>query len=388
MPPARNKITYQLFSSLSDLDTNEWTTFHQSMATHDFMDVRFLAAVERSMSSQCQLFYVIFYDQEHIPVGCAVLSLFQLDLLNLRNRVSKKLAQLTRTLFPNFFRVPLLLCGVPVSIGQNFLVLTPEADEGQIIPLLERAFNQVSQQKKSKVTLLTELQPEDCKRLDPFLPSDYSKAEVPPMFSFDPIFADFQQYTAALKAKYRGNINRAKRNFRESGFQITHARDHEMILSLFTPQLYRLYKYVVQKSKHRFEVLPIEFFHEIIKNFRGQILLSIAERDVYKAGFIISLITKKKFYFLFLGLDYQINLESNIYYNLFYEVLEQAFQSDVKSIQIGQTADTFKSRLGCISTPMHLYLKSNTPFFKFLLNILDKDLLPELEENQTYNVFK
>lgn len=208
------------------------------------------------------------------------------------------------------------------------------------------------------------------------------------MFSFNPVFADFEQYTAALKAKYRGNINRAKKNFRERGFQITHVQDHEMILNLFTPQLYRLYEFVVQKSQHRFEVLPIEFFHEIVKNFRGQILLSIAERDAYKAGFIISLITKKKFYFLFLGLDYQINFESNIYYNLFYEVLAQALQSDVKSIQIGQTADTFKARLGCASTPLHVYLKGNTPFFKFLLNILGKDLLPELEESQTYNVFK
>ena len=51
------------------------------------------------------------------------------------------------------------------------------------------------------------------------------------------------------------------------------------------------------------------------------------------------------------GLDYRLNHEFDLYFNLMYTGLDRAFRKGVATINVGQTAAAFKARIGCDSAP-------------------------------------
>jgi hypothetical protein len=60
---------------------------------------------------------------------------------------------------------------------------------------------------------------------------------------------------------------------------------------------------------------------------------------------------------LFLGLDYDVNAQSELYFNLCYKELDFAMRHGTQTIFMGQTADVFKSRLRCCHRPLCFFVK-------------------------------
>ena len=68
---------------------------------------------------------------------------------------------------------------------------------------------------------------------------------------------------------------------------------------------------------------------------------------------------------LFVGIDYDQNEESDAYFNLMVEDVAHAMSQPVEEILVGQTADDFKSRLGCTSDPRYLFIKVTNGFIRW-----------------------
>ena len=60
-----------------------------------------------------------------------------------------------------------------------------------------------------------------------------------------------------------------------------------------------------------------------------------------------SLIAGEEFHGLFCGINYDHNAECDLYFNVVYHSLDYAFRRGSRAIIVGQTADGFKTRLGC-----------------------------------------
>ena len=76
-------------------------------------------------------------------------------------------------------------------------------------------------------------------------------------------FTDFAQYCAALKTRYRQQINRSVRKLKNAGIEQLVLTDAKKILELYTPEVHALYHQMVTKSDVKLEVLPIEYFRQI-----------------------------------------------------------------------------------------------------------------------------
>ena len=379
--------SYKLYHSIQEVNLQDWKHILAQHQRKVFMDDRFLLTLEKSMSQFSKFWYLIFYDQEKIPQACSVVSTFLTDLTILSNKNVKKYLSLFRKFLPSFFSTKILFCGLPISLGQNNLIMSPEANSEDIIKLLDDFLKKLATQEKANVIVYKEFNSSECEQLDILSNRGYSRAYSLPMNHFNPNFVDFNDYYYRLRANYRKEIRKSRNKFKKAGFHFIDVQESEKILELYTSEVHQLYKAIVDKSKTKLEILPITFFQELVINFPEQVCLTLAYNDGEIIGFMFSLYDEAIFYCLFCGLNFKFNAESDLYFNLAYRTLEKALTFDLLDIEVGQTADVFKARLGCYQKPLYIYVKGVGFVFYWLVRLLFKSLFPIPLPVPSYKVF-
>ena len=382
------KYSYKLYNSISEIDLKDWQAVINQSKSNVFMDVRFLKIMEKSMSSDSQFWHIIFYDEKGNPHGCTSLSSFKTDLSIIANQTTKKFVTFLRQKFSSLLWIKVLFCGLPISLGQNHLLFTPEANQVEIIKLLDRILQEIATRENAKLIVYKEFDSQESQQLDILSQFGYQRAESLPMNHFQPKFVKFSDYYAALKSKYRKHIRKSKDKFETAGMHICQLSGSEKILPIYTSEVHQLYEAVVNKSKTRLETLPLLFFHELARNFPQQVFLTVAYHHQKIVGFMYSLHHDSCFYCLFCGFDFSLNSESDLYFNLAYAALEQALNFPLCDIEVGQTADAFKARLGCYQKPLFMYIKGMGFILELLVKTLFKLLFPAPLTAPSYNIFR
>ncbi|MBE8966707.1 GNAT family N-acetyltransferase [Nostocales cyanobacterium LEGE 12452] len=380
--------SYKLYNSIIDVDLDDWKQVCQTSDSNIYMDIRLLLIIEKTMADFGKFWYIIFYDQNCNPSACTSLSTFKTDLGVVAGKGTKEFITHVRQLLPSFLYLNVLFCGLPISIGKNHLIFEKNANQQLIIKLLDNIMNTIAAQEKTKLTIYKEFTSQECYQLDILVQLNYLKGESLPMHSFKAKFANFSEYCAALKSHYRNDIKRSKRKFEKTGLRIVQLKDTEKVLQVYTPEIHQLYEAVVQKSENKLETLPISFFRELAINFPGQLIFTLVYKDDKIVAFNCSLCTQSSVHYLFCGLDYSLNAESDLYFNLMYAALDEALKQNVPKIDFGQTADTFKARLGSYQTPLYMYIKGTGYLLNWIIRKSFYILFPNPVLVPSYNIYK
>ena len=78
--------SYQIFDSIERLDRTEWQRVKASSDAAIFADLRFIAALEASMSEVARFWYIIVYDEDGVPVACTIASTMTIHIAHLSDR--------------------------------------------------------------------------------------------------------------------------------------------------------------------------------------------------------------------------------------------------------------------------------------------------------------
>jgi len=105
-------------------------------------------------------------------------------------------------------------------------------------------------------------------------------------------------------------------------------------------------------------------------------------------GFTWELAEGPVYHFLFMGVDYRQSTETDLYFNLVYEAMDHAFRSDSRVIHVGQTADGFKSLLGCSGNRRYIYARGVGPTLSWILRRASGLLFPPRLDLAPHDVFK
>ena len=202
-----------------------------------------------------------------------------------------------------------------------------------------------------------EFTPADIEPINPLLDLGYLRVEVPPMHLVDPVFASFADYTAALRTRYRQQVTRSTRKLKGSGIVSTVLTDPDEILRLYTNETHAMYREMTLKSDLRVEVLPFEYYRELVRRMSGQVELIALIKDDRIIGFGWCLYDATTYHMMYAGLDYRLNRDFDLYFNLIYAGFDRALRKGVARIHVGQTATAFKARMGCFSEERYIYTK-------------------------------
>jgi predicted N-acyltransferase len=277
---------------------------------------------------------------------------------------------------------------LPVSLGQSHLAIAPDAEPAAVVAALDETLAAIAARERVWLVVWKEFDPAGAARLAPLLERGYRRAESPAMHELDRRFKDFADYCAALTSHYRYDVRRSERKFRASGFRVAQRHDADEIRRVYTAEVHRLYEAVVAKSSVKLEVLPIEFFHELVRQLPGLVTLTTIAAGDRIVAFNWGLMDGRVHHYLFCGLDYAVAHDADLYFNLMYHQLDDALRRNPERIEVGQTADTFKARLGCRPTPRYFFVKPRGLVAGTALRHGFELLFPARPATQVHSVFR
>jgi predicted N-acyltransferase len=257
-----------------------------------------------------------------------------------------------------------------------------------ILSVLDGVICDLAAQTKSDGVIYKEFGNGDLEWINPLLKLGYRRVPTPPTHFLKPSFQDFSHYCAALKTRYRQQINRSTRKLKQTRIQLSILTDPEEIVRVYTLEVHALYLQIVAKAEMKLEVLPIEFFHQLTLRLKGEIELIVIFRDSRIVAFGWCLHAGPNYHMLYAGLDYQFNLELDLYFNLHYAALDRAMRKGVSKIHVGQSANTFKARIGCYSEPLYAFTKGLGPLMSRVVYYGANLLVAQTPAIPPSNIFK
>ena len=148
------------------------------------------------------------------------------------------------------------------------------------------------------------------------------------------------------------------------------------------------YEAVVDRATVKLERLPLEFFRMLVHQFAGSIGLTVVADGDRVVAFNWGLLDGDVYRYLFCGLDYALARDVDLYFNLMYHQLDAALRRRVARIEMGQTADVFKARLGCRAVPRSVYVRGTRPLTRATVRWGSSLLFPRRAVAPTRAVFR
>jgi predicted N-acyltransferase len=348
---------FEVYDSIGRVDPGEWNSLRDA-ASDPFMDPRFIEAVEIGFAKACRFRHVIVRDGRRRPMAIACLSSYSIGGASLaKGRVQKVVAGLERVA-PWLFRSKLILCGLPVSAGQSHVRLAPEADRAAVLRCLDRVACQFARREWARLILFKEIDEAGCSDLEPLKSLGYRRADSFPMNRVEPGSRDFADYLSRFPSKKRRPIRRSQKRLAENGLRVVELYGRDGVADLYTDAVHKLYKAVAERSDVQFEQLPLEFPRELARRMPDNTVFTLIYRGEEIVGFSLSLVSETTFHGMVLGVDYEVNAEAEVYFNLLYQSIDTALRHGAQGICIGQTTDALKhDKLGCYQVPLSIFVK-------------------------------
>jgi predicted N-acyltransferase len=384
---------YHFTSTIGALYPPAWDKLCVSSEADVMLTRRFLKVLEdvRLFASATRYFAVWDPATSHYRAA-VVVTLLPLDLVALAGRHVRRAVALLRRLFPSFLLVNAAFCGLSVSLGQSGVLAPPGADdhdERRAMRALDQLVQSVARAERARLVVYQDLAPRDETRLLELERRGYRRVANLPTHTFPTRFRDFDEYLGQLRANYRKIIRRSQRKFHAAGVTLDRLADPARIQAEYTDETHRLYHAVVDRAEYQYEVVTTSFFHALALAFPGELTCLLARAPSGEViGFLWSLLVDGRYYGLYSGMDYDWNARCDLYFNLMYAELDYALRSGARTIDLGQTADRFKSRLGSEEESRTLCIRGRGALLSPLLRATLPLLAPASRPAPALHVFR
>jgi len=177
-----------------------------------------------------------------------------------------------------------------------------------------------------------------------------------PTIVFNNSFESWADYISKLRYPYRRRLKNIEKSFQEIHLE-------KLSCHSFTEDMHKLYLEVYNRSKGKLEKLDYNFF----KNLPDEFMLTVCYFKNELIGWHITLNHNLKHYFFLGGINYNYNKKFNIYFMLLTEIIKDGINKKADFIELGQTAEVPKIRLGGKAIPLFMEAHHSNRLFHFFL---------------------
>ncbi|MDP3916307.1 MAG: GNAT family N-acetyltransferase [Bacteroidota bacterium] len=176
-------------------------------------------------------------------------------------------------------------------------------------------------------------------------------------------FKSWEEYLVHLRSDYRRRLQKITKT--GSGTELI-----KTACSVFDEEMYRQYLQVYSKSTAKLEKLSFSFF----KNLPPEFHLVACRKNGRTIGWNILLQSDRSLFFFLGGIDYQQNAENQTYLKLLTNIVAEGIVQGVDLIDLGQTAEIPKMRLGGQAQTKYMEARHSNSLFHRLLKFNEKSL--------------
>lgn len=216
---------------------------------------------------------------------------------------------------------------------------------------------------------------------DPLQPSELLEKEKYIEFKVEPNMklripdgvTTLEEYTGLFSKKYR---NRAK-GIMKACQEMNIRELSEDEIALHGQRIYELYNEVYSRSAFRLLQLPADYFLRLKKALGEKFHVTAffkGEKIIAFASYIIK--SNKELEAHYIGFDYEINKEHDLYQNILYCNIRSALKHQCKTVNFGRTAAEIKSTVGAKAEDLYCYARAQNTLSKLMIRPLISFLEP------------
>ncbi len=176
----------------------------------------------------------------------------------------------------------------------------------------------------------------------------------------DSSWKSFNDYTAALSRKYK---TRAKKAI-ELRNKFTISALNETQIKELQPDIYRLYSEVTTKQAFVLSQTCSDYFISLKKLYKDNFEVYGYFLEGKLVAFYSAFVTPENYEVYYIGINYEINNEYQLYFNILFSGLERAIQLRKGVLKLGRTSFDAKASLGAKPKSLDYHIKmANIPDF-------------------------
>lgn len=323
---------------------------------------------------------LVVRDRDGEVLALSALARFQVDLDCLAPPWVQGLARGVRGLWAGFFRLDLLMFGMPAGLATQDTWIAPGLDswKRELVRegLVESSLD-LLREEGATALVWKEFTDSEREEWDPALtPALAAHPSVPSVKQDlgEVGVETLEDFRSRLRSGYRRQLERNLARGREGGLEIGLAQPFAPEVGEWEP----LFQQVLARSETRLEELGRPFFEALARD--PGYVLNTARIDGELVGGALCRAEGEDLVFLYVGMDYERAREVDLYFNLLHSVLALALERGCTRIHWGQTSLDAKGRFGGVARPYWFYLRFRNPLADRLVRALAPLLFPEREQ--------
>jgi predicted N-acyltransferase len=367
--------SYLIKTAIESIDGDQWDSVTKNSSV--YLDRTYLRALEGSLDSKHQCYYVLVKDKELRAVSVIVFQ--SAPFVYTKDKHSKKVSCHFGKTKQGYFSKQLLVCGNVFATGETGFSYSKDINTSQMGKVLIEATSRVLKfQKKNehfartKVSIFKEFWPDSLKIPAQLLDSGYQNYQIDVNMVL-PIVAhwnSFDDYLQDVKAKYRTRANSVFK--KAEGIEIISLDENQIIN--FSILIDGLFENVISQSDYRFGEIRATSFAALKREMGDKFIFKGLFKGQKLLGFSTAFLNGEVLEANYVGIDYDFNGKYAIYQRLLYDYVEEAIIANVSSLQLGRTSELLKSSLGAVPISMTLFAKHNTSITHLLMASILKKL--------------
>lgn len=367
-----SRFAFALYDSVSMINTEHWNRIVGYGS--EFLELPFLSVLESERPENMRFHYAIIYE-ENKPVAIAYFqvidfsaesfgSMLEQDNKDFSCLITDYLKKhLTNHLIRNADRINmrLLICGNAYVSGEHGFTCIPEADKKSVIDALADVIYRIGRAEKLRgkiaAILVKDFYSSSIAHAAELEEYKYHDFLVEPNMIVDIGWRTFDEYLNAMSKKYR---NRAK-SIIKKGAAVVRKELSSGEIKANAAEILGLFNNVHLKAKFRMASLTLSYFEKLKETLGDKFVFTAYYYEGRLVGFRSSFILKNAVEAHFVGLDYGVNKELELYQNILYDYITETIENNKKQLFLGRTASEIKSTVGAEAYELTCYIRHRNP---------------------------
>lgn len=375
------------YEKASEVDSETWNSILQNRNL--YLELGYLEILEGAGASDFKPRYVILF-QKNKPVAIAYFQVIDFKASVFGEMLHSKVNQVKSTrarLFEKYvdkskdeILLRLLTCGNNLISGEHGFLFNGNISAEKQFNIIESLIEKIGKNDKlrgkiSAVLVKDFYNPVKNKPACLFKHDNYIEFSVEPnmVVPIEENVKSLNDYISLYSKKYR---NRAKAIL-DSGKDIKIVELNEKDILKHEKDIYSLYMQVYNNAKFKLVKLPENYFSRCKKLFDSKFLVQgyflNGKLLAFSSGIDLNNSCLEAHY---IGFDYQLNRDYELYQNILYSFLSTAIEMKKKRLNLGRSAAEIKSTIGAKAQDLICYVKPQNTVSKIILKPFIQFLQP------------
>src|SRR5689334_32841 len=346
----------------------------QSAFVHERKDHRYYELLEDTLTDGFRYGYLVFED-DHVVSAIQPYFIIDQDLLAGTSGPIKRAVAGLRRIWPRFLYARTLMVGCTAGEGH---LDGNEVSQFATAESLAASLPRLARNLNCAMVVLKEFPAKYRRPLERLRDAGFARVPSMPMTTLGIDYKNFEDYLSnMLSPRTRGKVRRKLRAAERAQPAITMS-----VIGDVTPvvdEVYPLYEKVFERSPLQFEKLTREFLCEIGRRMPDKVRFFLWHQDNRLIAFGLCMVEGENLSHDYVGFDYSVAFDLNLYYRVFHDIIEWAIAHGYKQFYSGSLNYDPKWHLRQSLYPVDLYVRHTSD----ALNAVIRRLLPLLEPTRS-----